>query len=84
MAEPLPGNPTTGQLAAADQKHAVICAIVDQLVAAAHAASPGTDGWIRFTYNDVIDVLGAAAGSREAALEAIACSCMIRLLSSVR
>ena len=72
MAEHLPGNPDARQLAAADQNHVAVVEAVDRLVVMARTVEPGTNGWIRFIYGDVVDVVGELAGDDDESLEAAA------------
>lgn len=86
-AQPLPGDPDARMLAAADQRHAAVSAAVDQLVQRARHAEPGTAGWIRLTYHDVIDAVGTLDTGKDGAFEAaalgIAAEAILRLAREV-
>lgn len=83
MAEYLPGSPDARQLAAADQKHAAVVEAVDRLVVKARDAGPGTDGWIRFIFAEVVDAADRVSGDDDESLEpaalALAAEAVLRL-----
>lgn len=76
-------DPTPAMLAAADQKHAAVSAVVDLLVASARAfAQPGPTGWLRFTAEHMIAAVVALADDDEDTLPvalAVASEAVLRL-----
>lgn len=74
--EDIPGDPTPGQLAAADRRHAAVRVEVDRLVSQARLSGLGdggrTEDWIRFAHGQVVDAVERMAGDRDGGLEAAA------------